>query len=248
MGYVQHNVAVTRQAQSPTLRVTGEISITNSQMVPYVLGAIRLALFKARTGANTDPFGYADVSCPKLSGRILVGPRLLRNKPGTLVCTFDIPEPSGDPAAVGGVQVQAKTLLSETFDIDSGAPRPYDLAGAAVQATNVGSCANMAGIYMTASAAAAATNSNSSSSSGGNASNAAGAGSSRSLSSSDASSVPFLEPARLASGSMPRPSASTLLPALPVCGSRNFTWTAEYGPMDAQDACGGYLVSSGLGH
>jgi hypothetical protein len=247
-------VAVTRQALTPTLRVTGEITISNRQMVPYVLGAMRLALFRARTGANTDPFGYAEVNCPKLSGRILVGPQLLRNKPGTLVCTFDIPEPTGDPAAVGGVQVQAKTLLSETFDIDSGAPRPYDLAGGSVQETNVGSCATMLGSYLAGAPDLGNSSSRGSSSGRAQSNSTPSASTSSSSSSSDGKvegssdafkNVPFLEPVRLAAGSMPRASGSALLPTIPICGSRNFTWTAEYGPLVAQDACGGYLVSHG---
>ena len=153
----------------------------------------------------------------------------------------DVPEPNGDPAAVGGLQVHAKRIDHETFDINIGVQGIRPMLGA-VQARLGPTCLRQQLLQrltvtnsVTPAAAVVAAK----------ASSAAGAGSSRSH--RDGPSIPFLEQARLAGGSMPRPSASTLLPALPICGSRNFTWTAEYGRLDAQDACGGYLVSSGVG-
>ena len=146
---VEHMVKVGRIAQPPTYRLTGEITITNTQRVPYSLAGIRLAYYTS--GADPrfeDPAGYIDVTCSGL-GAIMVPPQFRANQPGTAKCSFDVPEPTGTGVrAVGGLIVQGKTFLSNSFDLFSDMVNVFDFGSDALTRSSVGGCASLGGSYM----------------------------------------------------------------------------------------------------
>jgi hypothetical protein len=146
---VEHLVKVERVPQLPTYRLTGDITITNTQRVPYSLAGIRLAYYTPGTDPRyQDPAGYIDVTCLGLPA-IIVPPQFRANQPGSTKCSFDVPEPTGQGVrAVGGLIVQGKGFLSSTFDLFSDMVNVFDFGSEALTRSSVGGCATFGGSYV----------------------------------------------------------------------------------------------------
>jgi len=117
----------------------GEVTVTNTEKLPYVLPAhgIRVAI----TRANSTEQQYVNVTCPDMVSNIIVR-GTVGDVPGTLVCEFKAPIDAAWKK--GAVQAQLQTLLSLKFEVDSGIPKPYDFAETAgVQTLHQGECVSV---------------------------------------------------------------------------------------------------------
>lgn len=241
----------------------GEVTLTNTEVVPYVLAGVRLVITpkqgrSSSASSNTSktaPTAAAtaarqqqqppqqqlivNVSCPleQAAGSIVVPPQLLAGLPGTLRCAFELPLNASWEA--GMLQAQARTLLSKESDIDSGQPQPYDFASNA-SAMEVGGCVAVWGRRITPAAADA-------SGGGGNAALPAV----EQAGSADVESVLALArthgyklapaPARVTGGRAPPAPGGLLAVPLTVCANRSLQWTEVHGPFTRLD-CGSSLV------
>lgn len=103
--------------------MSGQVTITNTELLPYILPAqgVRLALSKG--GASPSEAKHITVSCPMVGNNIVIGPTL-DGTPGRLVCEFR--ETIEAAWRQGFIQAQLQTLLSAKHEVDSGEPRAYD--------------------------------------------------------------------------------------------------------------------------
>lgn len=146
---MKHSVRVTRSLQSTGIKLSGDITIANTQILPYALAGVRVAVYAAGATTNSDPILFVNATCPMSArGQVLVPMQLLQARPGTVTCSYEFMEPTGDPAAVGGVQAQMRTLFANEYNLDSGEPTPYDLTTAAITEQQLGACATMGAIYL----------------------------------------------------------------------------------------------------
>jgi hypothetical protein len=103
--------------------MSGQVTITNSEMLPYILPAQGVRLALSKDGAASSEAKHISVSCPMVGNNIVIGPAL-DGTPGRLVCEFK--ETVDTAWKRGFVQAQLQTLLSAKHEVDSGEPRAYD--------------------------------------------------------------------------------------------------------------------------
>lgn len=169
---------------------------------------------------------FATAACPLVAGTIVVGAQV-KDTPGTLACSFAAPLPSG--WSKGTIQAQLQTLLSATHDVDSGAPRPVDIATLKVADTTAqGDCVHISLARVTKPADLAAANSN-----------GAVAALAKSLGADSFKLLP--KAARPTGGRMPPPASDSAAEPLAVCDSSKVAWQETYGPFGDLD-CGAGMV------
>lgn len=104
--------------------MSGQVTITNTELLPYILPAqgVRLALSKGGASPSAEA-KHISVSCTMVGSNIVIGPAL-DGTPGRLVCEFR--ETVEAAWKKGFIQAQLQTLLSANHEVDSGEPRVYD--------------------------------------------------------------------------------------------------------------------------
>lgn len=209
------------------LLLTGEVTVTNTERLPYLLPSqgVRIALSKGASDSTEKR--YVSVTCPMVGNNIVVRP-LAGDTPGTLVCEF---KASIDKEwKKGFIQAQMQTLLSTTFEVDSGAPKQYDFDDKAhVQRIAHGECVSLHIMRVTNPVDLQSANGNPAVASlaqqmGGDA-------------------FKLLPMGTVASGRMPPPASDSTAAPMVVCGNETVAWRETYGPFTEYD-CGPNMVRS----
>lgn len=204
----------------------GEVTATNTDKVPYFLppNGIRLMLTK-----GTEMLTVA-VSCPMVGNSILVRAQLA-NEPGTLVCEFKSPIEAAWKKA--SAQAQMQTLLSATFDVDSGMPQAYDFdaSSAQIQSLYQGECVNLQLTRVTQNADLQSANAN-----------PAVATLAKSLGGDRFKVLPMSAVKPSVDSRVPPAATDRRTAPLVVCGNETVAWRETYGPFSEYD-CGPNMVS-----
>lgn len=201
----------------------GQVTITNTEMLPYILPArgVRLALSKDEASLDKH---HITVNCPMLGNNIVIRP-MLDGTPGTLVCDF---KESIQPADKKGyIQAQLQTLLSAKHEVDSGAPRAYDFDDkASVQIMQEGECVSMSVMRVTNPVDIMSANQN-----------PAVASLAQDMGGEKFKLVPL---GFVTAGTIP-PAANSQAEPMVLCGNSTVSWQESYGPFTEYD-CGPNMV------
>lgn len=206
----------------------GEVTITNTQKYPFVLPAqgVRIVLTKA---INAEDHQYATVSCPMVGNNIIIKP--MDDTPSQTVCEFKVPVEGAWKD--GLIQAQLQTLLSTTYEVDSGAPKPYDFnesGGPVVKKMYQGECVNVQLTRVTNPVDLQSANNN-----------PAVANLAHALGGDKFKLLP-MGSVQVGSGGRVPPSITDAQAApLVVCGNETLTWRETYGPWSEYD-CGPNMV------
>eukprot|EP00775_Hariotina_reticulata_P001893 gene1893-2227_t len=232
---IKSALTVSKVGSPPSTALLGEVMLTNVQVMPYIIAGARITFTRSNSSGNLNATSKSstilgNLTCPLgAQGAIIIPPKLLSNMPGTLRCTFQVPIPDSSFLS-GTAQAQLKTLLSSTFEVDSGAPMDYAF-GSNFTAIEANGCIN---IYseriqqansVTESQRVANPNLDAVLTSIGNTS--------------------LLGLPSAVQGRVP-PSASGLL-AIPVslCGNQTIEWTEAFGPFGSLE-CGTKMSVTGI--
>lgn len=199
--------------------------MTNTERLPYILPAqgVRIVLSKGESASAEKR--YISATCPMVGSNIMVAPQV-GDTPGTLVCEF---KTSVDPDwKKGFIQAQLQTLLSATFEVDSGVPKQYDFDDKAhVQQMFQGECVSLHIMRITNPVDLQSANSNPAVASlakqmGGDA-------------------FKLLPMGTVAGGTMPPAASDSTAAPMVVCGNETVAWRETYGPFTEYD-CGPNMV------
>lgn len=206
------------------LMMMGEVTVTNTELLPYILPAqgVRLALSKDDTASDKR---YISVTCPMVGNNIVIR-GTTNGAPGTLVCEFkEVLDPEWKK---GLVQAQLQTLLSAKHEVDSGAPKAYDFDDkSSVQIMRQGDCVNVNVMRVTNPVDIMSANSN-----------PAVASLASDMGGDKFKLVPM---GTVTAGRVP-PAANSKAEPMLVCSNQTVAWQESYGPFTEYD-CGPNMVS-----
>ena len=136
-----HTVEVTRKGGKKVLWITGTVTVSNPQKVPYPLSGVRIALFDPTIPtAGAPPIGFGDVKCDASSnGLILLSPM------GSVDCSFEV----SAQFASASVLAQARSASAAEYDLISGNSLSYNFGSESVVDAKSGSCATIGSVYAT---------------------------------------------------------------------------------------------------
>lgn len=239
---VKSVIHINKTTANTVTGLLGEVTLTNTQVVPYVIAGVRVIITPEVVTDAGDSAGttqqqqqvIVDASCPLgPQGALVIPPQLITTIPAVLRCSFTLPLNS--TAHRGTVQAQLRTIFSSTYEVDSGPPVPYDLssdaAGSAASPSSPSSCVEVwakrvedvgevqaADMDVNADLAAALAN----------------------------LAKPGFRlaaaPKRLLYGRIPPAPGGLLAIPYQVCGNKSIEWVETYGPFTS-DTCGVSMVS-----
>ena len=203
----------------------GEVTITNTQKYPFVLPAQGVRMVLTQAGSQSTEF--VPVTCPLVGNNIIIKP--MDDTPSTLVCEFKAPIDAAWKK--GTIQAQLQTLLSASYEVDSGLPKAYDFdEKASVQRMYQGECVSVQLTRVTNPVDLQSANKN-----------PAVASLARSMGGEKFKLITMGQVLAGADGRVPPAATNTAAAPLVICGNDTVAWREAYGPWTEYD-CGPNMV------
>jgi len=227
---IKSALTVARVGSEPVPALLGEVMLTNVQAMPYIVAGARVLIMHRNSSSSLNATSKdtitGNLTCPLgAQGAIIIPPKLMSNTPGSLRCTFEIPLPDNS-FMIGTAQAQMKTLLSSTFEVDSGTPMNYSVSSN-LTAAEANGCMNVFSERILL--ASSVTDSQ----------RWANPDLDAVLKSVD--NITLLGLPSGTQGRVPAPSSSLLAVPVSVCGNQTLEWTEIFGPFSSTE-CGRKLV------